>query len=43
MPPYEQGMMGEFDNRGVINEGRRRPVMSLSISAFYILSFGHGF
>jgi hypothetical protein len=31
--------MRECDNRGVKNEGRRRQVMSLSISAFYILNF----
>ena len=35
--------MGKRDNRGVKNEGRRRPVTSLSISAFYVPNFGYGF
>jgi hypothetical protein len=36
----EQGVMRKCDNRGVKSEKRRRPVMSLSMSAFCILSFG---
>jgi hypothetical protein len=43
MPHSEQGIMRKCDKRGVKNEGRRRPAMSLSISVFYVLNFGCGF